>query len=90
MAQICDPEQTPASAAAQQEMIRRVELALSQLDDQDGEVIAMRHYEHLTNQETAIALQLSEPAAGMRYLRAIRRLREALLTDEKGKKDHSE
>jgi RNA polymerase sigma-70 factor (ECF subfamily) len=47
----------------------------------------MRHYEHLTNQETAIALQLSEPAAGMRYLRAIRRLRETLMKDEKNKKD---
>jgi RNA polymerase sigma-70 factor (ECF subfamily) len=88
MAQICDPEQTPASAAAQQEMIRHVESALSNLDDQDGEIIMMRHYEHLTNQETAIALQLSEPAAGMRYLRAIRRLRESLLKkDGKNRED---
>jgi RNA polymerase sigma-70 factor (ECF subfamily) len=87
MAQICDPEQTPASAAAQQEMIRRVEAALGQLDDQDGEIIMMRHYEHLTNQESAIALELSEPAAGMRYLRAIRRLRELLLKGEKDQRD---
>ena len=81
MGQICDPERTPASAAAQQEMVHRVEAAMAELDDQDGEIIMMRHYEHLTNQEAAIALELSEPAASMRYLRAIRRLR-GLLTGE--------
>ena len=40
----------------------------------------MRHYEQLTNQEIAQALQLTEPAASMRYLRAVRRLR-GLLTE---------
>jgi RNA polymerase sigma-70 factor (ECF subfamily) len=40
----------------------------------------MRHYEQLSNQEIAEALQLSEPAASMRYLRAVRRLR-ALLAE---------
>src|SRR6188474_3658138 len=39
LAQICDPEKTPASAAAQREMIRHVEAALGELDDQDGEII---------------------------------------------------
>jgi RNA polymerase sigma-70 factor (ECF subfamily) len=38
----------------------------------------MRHYEHLSNQEIAHALNLTEPAASMRYLRAIRRLKEIL------------
>jgi RNA polymerase sigma-70 factor (ECF subfamily) len=78
--QLRDPQRTPASAAVQHEMARHVENALSQLDDQDCEIILMRHYEHLSNQEAAIALGLSEPAASMRYLRAIRRLR-ALLSD---------
>ncbi|MDP6057398.1 MAG: sigma factor-like helix-turn-helix DNA-binding protein, partial [Pirellulaceae bacterium] len=41
----------------------------------DGEIIVMRHYEHLSNQEVAVALELSEQAASMRYLRAVRRLR---------------
>jgi RNA polymerase sigma-70 factor (ECF subfamily) len=41
----------------------------------------MRHYENLSNQEVAQVLGLSEPAASMRYLRAIRRLREALGPD---------
>ena len=80
IAQLCDPELTPAAAATQHEMARRVEQAISQLGDQDSEVIIMRHYEQLSNQEIAEALQLSEPAASMRYLRAVRRLR-ALLAE---------
>jgi len=41
-------------------------------------VILLRHFEQLSNQETAQVLGLSEPAAGMRYLRAVRRLRAML------------
>ncbi|MEZ6112564.1 MAG: sigma-70 family RNA polymerase sigma factor [Pirellulaceae bacterium] len=80
-AQLCDPELTPAAAATQQEMARRVEAAIEELGEQDHEIIVMRHYEQLSNQEVAQALGLSEPAASMRYLRAIRRLR-AALSDE--------
>ena len=76
--QIQDRELTPAAAVAQKEMAKRVEAAITQLNAQDAEMIVMRHYEHLTNQETAQALKLSEPAASMRYLRALRRLRELL------------
>jgi RNA polymerase sigma-70 factor (ECF subfamily) len=79
-AQIVDPQLTPSEAVAQQELARHVEQAISQLGDQDCEIIIMRHYEHLTNQEVAQSLGLTEPAASMRYLRAIRRLR-ALLTE---------
>jgi RNA polymerase sigma-70 factor (ECF subfamily) len=74
-AQLRDPELTPAAAATRQEMVQLVERSLSQLGDQDCEIIMMRHYEQLSNQEIAEILGLSEPAAGMRYLRAIRRLR---------------
>ncbi len=76
--QLRDPELTPAAAASRHEMTRLVEAAISKLDDTDGEVIMMRHYEQLSNQEVALALGLSEPAASMRYLRAMRRLRELL------------
>lgn len=77
-AQLVDRELTPAAAATQHEMAQRVEAAVAQLPDQDAEIIIMRHYEHLTNQEIAQALELTEPAASMRYLRAVRRLREML------------
>jgi RNA polymerase sigma-70 factor (ECF subfamily) len=74
-AQLCDGELTPAAAATQREMAKRVEAAITELGEQDGEIIIMRHYEQLSNQEVAQALGLSEPAASMRYLRAVRRLR---------------
>lgn len=73
-----DPNLTPAAAVMQAEMARRVEAAISELDEKDSEIIVMRHYEHLTNQEIGKLLNLSEPAASMRYLRAIRRLKQVL------------
>ena len=81
-AQLCDSELTPAAAVAQEEMARCVERAISELPDQDCEIIIMRHYEQLSNQEIAQALGLTEPAASMRYLRAVRRLRELLAGGE--------
>jgi len=44
----------------------------------DQEILLMRHYEQLSNQDIAAALELTEPAASMRYLRALRRLREII------------
>jgi len=78
LAGLQDPELTPAAAATWHELQRRFQEAIEELDDQDREVILMRHFEQLSNSEVAQALQLSEPAAGMRYLRAMRRLREKL------------
>ena len=77
-AHLCDGELTPAAIATQREMIRRVTEVISKLSEQESEIIMMRHYEHLSNQEAAQALELSEPAAGMRYLRALRKLRSLL------------
>jgi len=59
-----------------------VEAAITELGEQDGEIIIMRHYEQLSNQEVSLALGLSEPAASMRYLRAVRRLRAMLMGTE--------
>ena len=70
-----DQRLTPAAAALQQEMAKKVEEAIGLLEEKDCEIIVMRHYEHLTNQEIGKVLNLTEPAASMRYLRAIRRLR---------------
>jgi RNA polymerase sigma-70 factor (ECF subfamily) len=76
-----DAELTPAAAALRKEMEERFLVALDQLDENDREIVIMRHFEHLGNSEVAEALQLTPPAAGMRYLRAIRRLKE-ILNDE--------
>ena len=44
----------------------------------DQEIIAMRHFEDLTNVESAEALGISPTAASNRYVRAIARLKEIL------------
>jgi RNA polymerase sigma-70 factor, ECF subfamily len=77
-AALADPQLTPAAAATWHELQRRFQAAVEQLDEQDREVILMRHFEYLSNSDVAAALGLSEAAAGMRYLRAMRRLREKL------------
>ena len=53
--------------------------AIAALEEDDREVILMRHGEQLSNQEVATVLGLTEAAASMRYLRAVRRLRAELL-----------
>ena len=73
-----DAELTPAAASVRREMEQRFLDAVNQLDDSDREIIMMRHFEHFTSAEAALALGLSSAAAGMRYLRAIRRLRDLL------------
>jgi RNA polymerase sigma-70 factor (ECF subfamily) len=77
-AQLRDQELTPAAAALRQEFQQRFYQALAQLEDDDRELILMRHVEQLSNSDVAQALGLSQPAAGMRHLRALRRLREIL------------
>jgi RNA polymerase sigma-70 factor (ECF subfamily) len=77
-AKFVDQELTPASAAIRQELERRLHQALAELNEEDREVILMRHFEQLSNQETATELGLTEAAASMRYLRAVRRLRTLL------------
>ncbi len=77
-AQLCDAEMTPAEAATMKELQQRFQNAIEELDENDREIVIMRHVEQLTNQDVASALGLSEPAASMRYLRAIRKLRTLL------------
>lgn len=81
MSLLKDNELTPAAASLRKEMEQRFLEALNQLEEDDREIIMMRHFEHLGNGEVAEALNLSAPAAGMRYLRAIRKLRQSLGTD---------
>ena len=78
--QLQDSELTPAAAALRKELADRFFDAVAGLEETDREIILMRHVEQLGNGETAEALGLSPAAAGMRYLRALRRLR-AILTE---------
>ena len=74
-AQLQDQALTPAAEAIRGELQRRFQQALAQLDSDDREIILLRHFEQFSNSEAARILGLSEAAAGMRHLRALRRLR---------------
>jgi RNA polymerase sigma-70 factor (ECF subfamily) len=81
VAQFVDAEATPASEAIRQELARKLSNAIDELDDDDREIVLMRHQELLSNQETAQALGVTEAAASMRYLRAVRRLKSVLTSE---------
>jgi RNA polymerase sigma-70 factor (ECF subfamily) len=71
--------QTSASEAAMRvERKARIQEALDAMDPLDREVLVLRHFEQLSNAETAQALGIQEPAASKRYIRGLRRLKEAL------------
>jgi RNA polymerase sigma-70 factor (ECF subfamily) len=77
-ARLRDPALTPAAEALRRELQSRFESALLHLHEEDREIIMLRHFEHLANSEAAEVLRVSEAAAGMRHLRALRRLRAVL------------
>jgi RNA polymerase sigma-70 factor (ECF subfamily) len=69
---------SPSQAVLRAELSEQIDLALSEMSDMDREVLALRHFEELSNLETAEVLGLSEQAASLRYIRAISRLRDVL------------
>jgi RNA polymerase sigma-70 factor (ECF subfamily) len=68
----------PSQAAIRAEMKVRLQEALNRMDPLDREVLALRHFEHLTNAEAARVLHIEESAASKRYVRALKRLKEVL------------
>jgi RNA polymerase sigma-70 factor (ECF subfamily) len=69
---------TPSQAAIRAEMQLRLQEALNQMDPLDREVLTLRHFEELTNGETAQVLGLQKAAASNRYVRALKRLKDVL------------
>jgi RNA polymerase sigma-70 factor, ECF subfamily len=68
----------PSVAAVRGEVRRRLVQALASMDPTDREVLALRHFEQLSNAEAGEVLGIQERAAAKRYLRALERLREIL------------
>jgi RNA polymerase sigma-70 factor (ECF subfamily) len=56
----------------------RLQEALNTLDPTDREVLVLRHFEELSNNETAEVLAIPKAAASNRYLHALKRLKEIL------------
>jgi RNA polymerase sigma-70 factor (ECF subfamily) len=77
-AQLLGHATRPSEAAIRAEVKIRLQEALNVMDPIDREVLALRHFEQLTPAETAHVLDIREKAAGMRYLRALKRLKDIL------------
>jgi RNA polymerase sigma-70 factor (ECF subfamily) len=69
---------SPTQAAIRAERQVRLQEALNGMDPLDREILALRHFEELTNGEAATVLGLSKTAASNRYIRALKRLKEIL------------
>ncbi len=69
---------SPSGAADRNERHLRLEAALDELEPMDREVLALRHFEELSNGETADVLGIQPAAASKRYVRALTRLKQIL------------
>jgi RNA polymerase sigma-70 factor (ECF subfamily) len=69
---------SPTHAIQRAEMQIRLQEALNGMDEIDREVLILRHFEELSNTETAEVLGLGKTAACNRYIRALKRLKTIL------------
>jgi RNA polymerase sigma-70 factor (ECF subfamily) len=86
------PQATSISLAAQllgrftsvTQAVQRTEMrvmlqeVINSMDNIDREILALRHFEELSNTETAQVLGIKRSAASSRHIRAIKRLKEVL------------
>ncbi len=72
---LMSPGTSPSSAAARNEVQERIRQALDMLGPRDKEILWMRHFDELSFQEAAAVLGIKESAANLRYVRALRRLK---------------
>ena len=80
-AQLVGQMTTASEAFARGEMKERLEVALNSMSDTDREILALRHFEQLSQKETAAVLEIGEKAAGARHIRALAKLRKLISTD---------
>ncbi len=64
--------------AMRAEMQVKLQEVLNAMDSNDREVLALRHFEELSNEEIAHVLEITKSTASKRYIRALRRLKETL------------
>src|SRR5262249_40990775 len=69
---------SPSEAAVRNESLALLEEAFNRMDPLDREVLAIRHFEELSNTEVAEILGIQKAAASKRYVRALARLKDAL------------
>jgi RNA polymerase sigma-70 factor (ECF subfamily) len=66
---------TPSQAAMRMETANQLEEAINGMQPLDREILVLRHFEELTNNEVAQVLAIQPKAASIRYMRALGRLK---------------
>jgi RNA polymerase sigma-70 factor (ECF subfamily) len=69
---------SPSGVFHKAQQVEALEKTLSEMNDTDREVIALRHFEELSNIEAAKVLGIAPEAASKRYIRALKRLKEIM------------
>jgi RNA polymerase sigma-70 factor, ECF subfamily len=69
---------SPTQAAVRAERQLQLQEALNGMEPLDREILALRHFEELSNSEAATVLGLSKTSASNRYIRALKQLNEIL------------
>lgn len=75
---LLDDVTSPSQAAVKAEEVEQLKNALDSMNETDREVLALRHFEQLSNQQVAEVLGLSPTAASNRYIRAAAKLSEIM------------
>lgn len=73
---------TASATLSRKELQLQIQDALHKLDEKSREVLLLRHFEQLSNVETAEVLGISTTAACNRYIRALERLKHLLNLSE--------
>jgi RNA polymerase sigma-70 factor (ECF subfamily) len=76
---LVNPGTSPASAFSREELRERMAQTLQLLKNSDKQILWMRHYDGLSFKDIALVMKVTENAATVRYVRALRRLKELWL-----------
>ena len=74
---------SPSKVVQNQEAREQLMSALEQMDELDREVLTLKHFEHLSNQEAAEVLGIRYEAVKKRYIRALDKLQKILVDPTK-------
>lgn len=75
---LADSITSPSAVVARNEAVEMVEKMLEEMSANDQEVLILRHFEQVPNDEVAEILGISVKAASNRYVRALSRLRDLI------------
>lgn len=69
---------SPSEAVSKAENMQKMVEVLETLEPLDREILVMRHFEELTNNEAAAELEITKGTASKRYVRALTKLNRAM------------